>query len=171
MDVRDGHCPRSRRVPEYPAMRLGTVGLVAILAVSILAGPFAAEAEPQPGTTARLGYLSFRSGPSYLEEAFRQGLRKLGYVDGQNLSIEFRWADWKADRASALATELGRLKLDVIVSTGGNVMALIAKKAIKTTPVVFTAGDPVRAGIVSSLDRPGGNLTGINLLVIELNTK
>lgn len=70
-----------------------------------------------------------------------------------------------------MAAELARLKLDVIVSTGGNVAAVAAKAAIKNTPVVFMSGDPVRAGLVSRLDRPGGNVTGINLLVIELNTK
>jgi putative ABC transport system substrate-binding protein len=144
---------------------------IAIVGGSILAAPVVGEAQSQPGKTARIGYLSLRSGPSHPEEAFRQGLRELGYVEGQNLSIEFRWADWKPDRVSTLAAELARLKLDVIVSTGGNVTAVAAKAAIKNTPVVFMSGDPLRAGLVSRLDRPGGNVTGINLLVIELNTK
>jgi ABC-type uncharacterized transport system substrate-binding protein len=150
-------------------MRL--IGLGVLLTLGLVLVPLGGEAQPQAGKTARIGYLSLRSGPSYLEEAFRQGLRELGYVDGQNLSIEFRWADWKSDRVSTLATELARLKLDVIVSTGGNIAAVAAKAAIKNTPVVFMSGDPVRAGLVSRLDRPGGNVTGINLLVIELNTK
>jgi putative ABC transport system substrate-binding protein len=152
-------------------MTIGRAALAAGLALSILTAPIVVHTQQPPGKTAHIGYLSFRSGPSHAEEAFRQGLRELGYVEGQNLSIEFRWAGWKSDRASAQAAELARLKLDVIVSTGGNVMALAAKKAVKTIPVVFIAGDPMGAGIVSGLARPGGNLTGINLLVIELNTK
>jgi putative ABC transport system substrate-binding protein len=145
--------------------------LVCVLALSLLAAPLAAQAQPTPGKTARIGYLSSRSGPSYLEEAFRQGLRELGYVEGQNISVEYRWADLRPDRLSALAEELVRLKVDVIVSTGGNVTALAAKKATGTIPIVFTSGDPVGAGLVARLDRPGGNLTGVSLLTIELNTK
>jgi putative ABC transport system substrate-binding protein len=145
--------------------------LSALLALGLLAVPLAAQAQPTPGKTARIGYLSFRSGPSYLDEAFRQGLRELGYFEGQNIAIEYRWADFKPDRASALAAELVRLQVDVIVSTGGPIPATAAKRATKTIPVVFSAGDPVGAGLVVSLNRPGGNLTGVNLLANELEAK
>ena len=129
-------------------------------------------ADAQPSKTARIGLLEGSSLPTRFE-AFRQGLRELGYVEGQNISVEYRWADWKPDRIPALAEELVRLKVDVIVSTGGGtVTPLAVKKAVKTIPVVFaTGGDPVSAGLVASLDRPGGNLTGVSLLTSELNEK
>jgi putative ABC transport system substrate-binding protein len=147
------------------------LGFIWIFALGILAVPLKARGQPPSGKPARIGYLSLRSGPSYLDEAFQQGLRELGYVEGQNLSIEYRWADWKPERASALAIELVRLKVDVIVSTGGSIPATAAKKATGTIPVVFTVGDPVGAGLVTRLDRPGGNATGINILTLELNAK
>ena len=143
-----------------------------LLVLGLLAAPLAAEAQPTPGKTARIGYLSLRSGPEHFEEAFRQGLRELGYVEGQNISVEYRWADWKPDRIPALAEELVRLKVDVIVFAGGGTVTLLAVKAVKTIPVVFlTGGDPVSAGLVASLHRPGGNLTGVSLLTSELNAK
>jgi putative ABC transport system substrate-binding protein len=138
--------------------------------LSLLAAPLAAEAQPVEKVY-RIGYLSMRSGPSYLDEAFRHRLRELGYIEGQNLSIDYRWADWKPDRAVAFAAELVRLKVEVIVATGGGVSALAAKKTTDTIPIIFTAGDPVEAGLVARLDRPGGNLTGINVLTVELNAK
>ena len=133
--------------------------------------PLAAQAQQPTTKTALIGYLSFRSGPSFLDEAFRQGLRELGYVEGQNISIEYRWADWKPDRIPALAEEMVRLKVDVIVSTPGGPTALAVKKSVRTIPIVFTSGDPVGAGLVASLDRPGGNLTGVSILTTELNAK
>jgi putative ABC transport system substrate-binding protein len=141
------------------------------LACGLLWMPRAAEAEPPTGKTARIGYLGFQSGPSSLDEAFRQGLRELGYVEGKDIIIEYRWADHSAARASALAVELVRLKVDVIVSVGGPVPALAAKSATMTIPIVFEAGDAVRAGLVTTLARPGGNLTGVDHLVGELNPK
>ncbi len=145
--------------------------VLACLAFGLLAELLAAQAQPPPGKTARIGYLTFRSGPSHLDEAFRQGLRDLGYIEGQNMAIEYRWAEFKPDRASTLAAELVRLKVDVIVSSGGSAAALAAKKATGTIPIVFTTGDPVRTGLVPSLDRPGGNLTGVSVLTTELNVK
>jgi putative ABC transport system substrate-binding protein len=133
--------------------------------------PLAAETQPPSGQTARIGYLSYRPGPSHLEEVFRRSLRELGYVEGQNLTIDYRWADFKPDRASTLAAELVRLKVDVIVTTGGNIPALAAKDATKTIPIVFTAGYALRAGLVTRLDRPGGNLTGVENFTGELNAK
>jgi putative tryptophan/tyrosine transport system substrate-binding protein len=163
---------RTRRPPREVGhvrrvVRLGTLAFV----LALIAAPPPVEAQQPPGKTTRIGYLSIRSGPSYLEEAFRHGLRELGYVEGQNITIEYRWANFKPDRASTLAAELTRLQVDAIVSTGGHVPAAAAKRATKTIPIVFTAGDAVRAGLVVSLDRPGGNLTGINLLSGELNAK
>jgi putative ABC transport system substrate-binding protein len=148
-------------------MHLGALALV----LALLAPPLAAKAQQPPGKTPRIGYLTFRSGPSHLEEAFRQGLRELGYVEGQNIAIEYRWADFKPDRASTLAAELVRLKVDVIVSTGGPIPATAAKRATETIPIVFIAGDPVSAGLVTRLDRPGGNLTGVDNFTGELNVK
>ena len=140
-----------------------------------MGGTFLAWARPgraqSPAKTARIGYLSIRPGPMDLDEAFQQGMRELGYVEGQNLSVEYRWAAWNPERVSALAQEIAGLRVDVIVVTGGNEAALEVKKAVHTTPVVFTSGDPVATGIVDRLDRPGGNLTGINLVTTELNPK
>ncbi len=147
------------------------IGLAVILTVGLSLAPLAGEAQQSPTKTARIGYLSLRQGSSHLEESFLQGLRELGYVEGQNLSLEYRWADWKHDRLLALAEDLVRRKVDVIVATGGPVPALAAKKATKTIPIIFTAGDPVGQGIVASLDRPGGNLTGISVLSSQLNSK
>ena len=141
------------------------------LSASLLAAPLAAEAQQQPTKTARIGYLSPRSGPSIQDEAFRQGLRELGYIEGTNISLEYRWADWKTERMSAFAAELVGLKVDVIVATGGTAWVLVAKRATTTIPIVFTTGDPVRGGLVASFDRPGGNLTGVALLTDELNVK
>jgi putative ABC transport system substrate-binding protein len=137
-----------------------------------LAAPFTAEAQQPPPKTGRLGYLSLRSGPERVDEAFRQGLRERGYVEGQKISVEYRWADWKPDRLPALAAELVRLNVDVIVATPGNIPALAVKKVTRTIPIVFTSGaDPVTAGLVASLDRPGGNITGVNLFTVELSAK
>jgi putative ABC transport system substrate-binding protein len=135
-----------------------------VLLLSVVAWPLAAPAQQPSGKPTRIGYLSPRSGPSYLDEAFRQGLR-------DNIAIEFRWGDWKPDRIAALADELVRLKVSVIVCTGGSTTILTAKHATRTIPIVFTVGDAVMSGVVTRLDRPGENLTGINLLTMQLNVK
>jgi putative ABC transport system substrate-binding protein len=140
-------------------------------AAALLAAPLGAEAQQAPAKVARIGYVSLRPGPTHLDEAFQRGLRELGYVEGQNISVEYRYADWNPNRVSALAEELVRLNVDIIVSVGGNVAALAVKKVVKAIPVVFTSGDPVAIGIVARLDRPGANLTGVNLLTTELNPK
>jgi putative ABC transport system substrate-binding protein len=151
--------------------RVAILSVVGGLTVALLAMPLAARAQPPTGKAARIGYMTSRPGPSHLEEAFRRGLRDLGYLEGQNLSIEYRWANFKSERSAAFATEFVGLPVDLIVTTGGAEPALAAKRATTTIPVLFTAGDPLRAGLVSNLGRPGGNLTGLHILTIELNTK
>jgi putative ABC transport system substrate-binding protein len=122
----------------------------------------------------RIGFLSSVSAkPSaHLWTAFLHGLRDVGYVEGQNVMIEPRWAEGKTDRLPQLAAELARLNVDLIVSTGGTVTAFAAKNATSSIPIVFTVGgDLVKLGLVASLARPAGNLTGLSLLTTELNVK
>ncbi len=138
------------------------------VAVSILAAPLAAEAQPA-AKIAHIGYLAPNLAASrHLPEAFRQGLRDLGYVEGRNVVIEYRDAEGKFERLSALAAELVALKVDVIVA-GGTPAALAAKQATGIIPVVFAGpGDPVTSGLVASLARPGGNVTGLSSFAPEL---
>jgi putative ABC transport system substrate-binding protein len=150
------------------AIRLLAVALFLAAALLLAATPVV---DAQPARPARIGYLSQRPGPASWDEAFRQGLRELGYVEGTNLAIEYRWAAWRQDRLRALAAELVGLDVDVIVATGGAAVAAAARSATSTIPIVFTAGDALGAGLVPSLARPGGNLTGVNLLNIELSGK
>ena len=145
------------------------VPLVALLAVFLLAAPLAAEAQA-PAKVPRIGFLSARSPTDnpYFIEAFRQGLRELGYVEGQNIAIEYRFAEGRPERLPALAAELVRLKVDVIV-TGGPPAPEAAKQATGTIPIVFAvAGDPVAEGLVASLARPGGNITGLASIAPEV---
>jgi len=140
-------------------------------AAALLATPVVGQAQQAPAKVARIGYVSLRPGPSHLDAAFQQGLRELGYIEDQNILIQYRYADWNPDRISVFAKELVGLKMDVIVSVGGNVAALAVKKVVKAIPVVFTADDPVMLGVVARLDRPGANLTGVSLVTIELEPK
>jgi len=119
----------------------------------------------------RLGYLSNAFGRSSTTEALQKGLRELGYVEGRNLVIEWRFAEGQLDRLPNIAAELVRLKVDLIVVSGGQ-PALAARSATTTMPIVMAnAGDPVAFGLVASLGRPGGNVTGLSSLVPELNSK
>jgi putative tryptophan/tyrosine transport system substrate-binding protein len=102
---------------------------------------------------------------------FRQGLSETGYIEGQNVAIEYRWVEGHYDRLPALAAELVGRKVDVIVTMGGLSSALAAKSATSTIPIVFSAADPVGAGLVASLARPGGNLTGFSIVGTELTPK
>src|SRR6478672_5246627 len=123
-----------------------------------------AEAQPA-GKAPRIGVLTLAVASSTpLAEAFRQGLREQGFVDGQNIVLEFRFAAGRTDRLPALAADLVRLNVDAIV-TESNAAALAAKHATHTIPIVMAiAGDPVKAGVVGDLARPGGNITGLTLI-------
>jgi putative ABC transport system substrate-binding protein len=141
-----------------------------ILLLGALFSPVAAEAE-QAAKIVRIGYLGFdrAGGDPRMREAFLQGLRDLGYVEGRNLVIEWRDAEGKPERLPALAAELVALKVDVIMTTGGTRGALAAKQATRTVPIVFpVVGDPVAEGLVTSLARPGGNVTGLSAVSPEL---
>jgi putative ABC transport system substrate-binding protein len=138
------------------------------ITLGLLAAPLAAEAQ-QAAKIARIGYLSIDvAGSVHVREAFLQGLRDLGYVEGRTVVIEYRDAEGKPERLPALAAELVALKVDVIVAPG-NSLALAAKQATRTLPIVFAAvADPVASGLVTSLARPGGNVTGASGLAVEL---
>jgi len=119
-----------------------------------------------------IGYLHYASpGPNAPNvAAFHRGLSETGYVEGQNVAIEYRWAEGRYDRLPALATDLAGRKVDVIVAAGPP-SARAAKSATSTIPIVFASSDPVREGLVASLARPGGNLTGVSALSTELAPK
>jgi putative tryptophan/tyrosine transport system substrate-binding protein len=132
--------------------------------------PLVARAQRKPMPV--IGFLSL-GGPDALmnsfQFAFRQGLSETGYVDGKNVRIEYRWAEGKPERFPAVATELVTLNVDVIVSSGGTLAALAAKRATNSVPIVFIGvGDPVEEGLVASLARPGGNITGLSSFTPEL---
>jgi putative ABC transport system substrate-binding protein len=148
-------------------------GLLSILfVVALLAVAVIAEAQ-QPTKVYRIGLLSARSSSSESTrtEAFRQGLRDLGYVEGKNIIIEYRYAEGKFERLPDLAAELVRLNVDVILAAG--VPPIRAAKQVTTTvPIVMAGGsDPVRTGLVASFARPGGNITGLSDLNVDLITK
>jgi putative ABC transport system substrate-binding protein len=145
-----------------------------LIAVALVAFAVIAEAQ-QAKKVHRIGYLSNTDSAteSARSEGIRLALRDLGYIEGQNIAIEYRYSEGKRERAPELAAGLVRLKVDIIVIAGGNRIILAAKNATKTIPIVMTGGgtDPVEAGYVESLARPGGNLTGLTTLVAELGGK
>jgi putative ABC transport system substrate-binding protein len=143
---------------------------VGTLAGVLVASPRATEAQ-QAAKVSRIGYLGLnRATNPHLLEAFRQGLRDLGYVEGRNVVIEYRDAEGKPERLPALAAELVALKVDVLVAQP-TVAALAAKQATRTLPIVFPVAEPVTSGLVTSLARPGGNLTGLSILAPEMASK
>jgi putative tryptophan/tyrosine transport system substrate-binding protein len=154
---------------------LKKVGWSSILvAALVLAVGVIADAQ-EPKKVRRIGYLS-NSDPateSARSEAIRLGLRELGYIEGQNIAIEYRYSEGKPDRAPELAAELVRLKVDSIVVSGGPVWVEAAKNATKTIPIIMvgSGADPVEAGLVASLARPGGNVTGLTNLTAGLGGK
>jgi putative ABC transport system substrate-binding protein len=131
---------------------------IGTMAGGLLAAPFAAQAQ-EAGKVARIGLLNGGSPPNPFVESFKQGLRELGYVEGRNISIEYRWAEGRDERLPGLAADLVRLKVDVIVASSQ--AAVAAKQATTAIPIVMPIiTDPVRLGLVASLARPGGNATG-----------
>lgn len=158
--------PTERRTDSW-TMRLGVLAIALILLT-----PVAARAQ-QVGRVSRIGLLSSASPSAGADRllAFKQGLHALGYDEGRNLIIEYRWAEGRDDRLPALAADLVRLKVEMIV-TQGTLATAEARKASAAMPVVFAvAGDPIAAGLVSSLARPGGNVTGLAVMGSEMTAK
>src|SRR5712675_3514600 len=146
--------------------------LVLSLMAGALTAPFASFAQ-QPTKSARIGFLHPASAQGFdvLLQAFRDGLRELGYVEGKNLQLEVRWGEGKLERLATLADELVQAKVDVIVAaTSPSVVA--ARQATQTLPIVMpVSSDPVGDGLVASLARPGGNITGLSMMAPELGQK
>src|SRR5215204_6036907 len=135
-------------------------------------GPLAGHAQPLGMPV--IGYLSPESPVPFASRvrAFREGLAEAGYIEGRNVAIEFRWAEGQYDRLPALAADLVNRQVAVIVAPGGAPIALAAKAATATIPIVFEmGGDPVALGVVPRLNRPGGNLTGVSSLSVEVGPK
>jgi len=148
----------------------------------VIAGFAGAAAWPLLGHTQqslpvrRVGVLtSFDENDTFAKSlftAFREGLGQIGYIEGRNLAIEYRWADGQYDRLPSLAADLANRRVDVIAASGGDLAALAAKSATSTIPIVFATGDdPVATGLVASLSRPSANLTGVSMFLVELHAK
>jgi len=155
-----------RTIPGSPC---GAVAIVAALSMGLGAADLGAQ--PPPGKIARIGFLHPGTPPNASADVFRQTLRDLGYVEGRNVAIEFRWAEGRMDRLSPLAAELVALKPDVIVVGTTPAIKAVAEKT-KSIPIVMTVvADPVADGLVQSLGHPGGNVTGLTIISPELSGK
>src|SRR5262245_27258151 len=154
-------------------MRHSAVGFLVTLALSLFVAPLAATAQPRANVS-RIGWLSSSFPPSEDDRQrspFLQGLRELGWVEGQNIAMERRYAEGNADRLPALVADLVQLKVDVLVAAG-SAATRAATHATRTIPIVMTnSSDPVRLGFVASLARPGGNITGLSSLNADLSGK
>ena len=143
---------------------------ITLLGGAVAAWPLAAKA--QQSAMPVIGYLSGREANDKLEAAFHRGLKEAGFIEGQNVRIDYRWAQGQYDRLPGLVAELLRRPVDVLVATGGTLSALAAKTATTSIPIVFVIGsDPIKFGLVASLNRPGGNATGVSFLVNVLTAK
>jgi putative tryptophan/tyrosine transport system substrate-binding protein len=153
-------------------MRRSIIGLMLTLALGILLGPLATHAQPPLPV---IGYLSQRSptDSASIVAAFRQGLKEEGFVEGQNVAIDYRFAEGQIDRVPALASDLVRRQVNVFVATGGTGSVVKAKSVVpKTIPIVFAmGGDPIKLGVVASLARPSDNITGVSFLLSDLAAK
>ena len=161
---RGGKSRKAEKIHERPLISL-------VIGILFFALCVSADAQ-QPKNVPRIGYLSSQEPAREFAraEAIRQALRERGYIEGQNIAIESRYAEGKRDRYSELAAELVHLKVDIIVVVGGAMTVRAARNATKTIPIVMTGAgrDPVEAGLVESLARPGGNVTGLTNLGTEL---
>lgn len=151
-----------------PTTRRETIALLGAMMASMI------SARAQQKATPIIGYLGSESPEAYASRlaAFTEGLAEAGYVDGRNVAIDFRWAEGQYSRLPALALALADHRVTVMVAPGGAEVALAARSATKTIPIVFEmGGDPVALGLVASLSRPGGNLTGVSSLSVEVSLK
>jgi putative ABC transport system substrate-binding protein len=145
---------------------------IKLLTNTVVAWPLTARA--QQAAMPVIGFLNSGSADAYPDRitAFQQGLRQLGYIDGENVTVDYRWALGEYDRLPKFAAELVERRVSVLVATGGEPAALAAKSATSTIPIVFAiGGDPIKLGLVASYNRPGGNATGANILAAEMDGK
>jgi putative ABC transport system substrate-binding protein len=167
--------PKSKTCPEFRRRIESLKWLGSVIAFVIVAAGEAVAQAQQPKKVPRMGYLSplDQTRESTRAQVIRLALRELGYIEGQNVAVEYRYADGKRDRFPDLAAELVHLKVDVIVAAGGEPLIRSAMNASKTIPIVMTGSgpDPVEAGLIESLARPGGNVTGLTYLSTELGGK
>ena len=147
------------------------LGLIVLLALGILAAPLSSIAQP-PGKVVRVGWLHFGFASSLALDGLRQGLRELGYVEGQNLALEQRHAEGHYERLPDLAADLARLRVEVLVAAGSAAI-LAAQRATSTVPIVMVGGggEPSASGVIASLAHPGGNITGVSSLQVALSGK
>jgi putative tryptophan/tyrosine transport system substrate-binding protein len=141
---------------------------ITVLGGAVAVWPLGVRAQQVPV----IGFLGTASAAPHLDAGFRRGLQETGFIEGRNVEIEYLWADGQYDRVPALAADLVRRQVTIIVTVGGETSAVAAKAATTTIPIVFNTGtDPVKLGLVASLARPGGNATGVNIFTTELGEK